>query len=358
MAGLWRPWARAAEAAYFCVFAFSLAVPTPRDSISFWPAYQQRWAALLCDQTEGLQGWIEQTVRSLARGEMDVPDIAAARSALDDLSARFKRVESLRPAAPAVSSAFDLPGDSEATSAENSEQATDPALPADSAHADSAHADSSDVAALDAELGLHFLRYGAAILSAPAPPKNGENALRYGEVRGILEQLKSWLGALEIAPQVVLGLADRDSQIIGRALALRLKMRFDDATADSFGQSEALIVAADSRSIRSFALTTIFPDQVLFAFNLHREGGTLAPDVAGLARPGLVLPWHLETPEEGDDDETPIREASSIAAQIAATRAITDASWPARLEFYRARGSLLAAGNPRLSRLPMLPESA
>ena len=292
-----------------------------RSASSFWPAYQQQWARLLCDETEGLQAWIEQTIRALARGEVEVPDIAAARGALDDLSARFKRVESLR------ASAFDLELQS----------------------------------ALDAETRAFFTRYGAAILNAGAP-LSGESRygeVRYGEVRGALENLKTWLTMLELAPQVVLGMGDRDSQIIARALALRLKVRYADANGDGLAQSETLIVAADSRAIRSSVLATILPDQVVFAFNLHPDGGTLAPDVVALCQPELVLPWHLETPEADDDGETPpLREASSVAAQIAATRALANPNWPARLEFYRVRAPLLAAGNPRLSRLPMLPEGA
>ena len=288
----------------------------PRSASSFWPAYQQQWARLLCDETEGLQAWIETTIRALARGELEVSDIAAARGALDDLSARFKRVESLR------ASAFEL----------------------------------ELSGALDAETRAFFVRYGAAILGAGAP---FNRELRYGEVRGLLENFKTWLTMLELSPQVVLGLADRDSQILGRALALRLKVRYADATGDAMAQSETLIVAADSRAVRSSLLATILPDQIVFAFNLYPDGGTLAPDVVALCQPELVLPWHLETPDAEEGGETtPLREASSVAAQIAATRAVANPNWPDRLEFYRVRASLLAAGNPRLSRLPMLPEGA
>ena len=286
----------------------SLALQNSRDS-SFWPAYQQRWAALLCDKTEGLHAWIERTIHALAQGEMEVSDIFQARAALEDLSARLKRAESLRE---------------------------------------------DDQDALDEAVKTHYLRYGAAILSevanAPAEP------LRYGEVRASLEQLKSWLSVMELSPTVVLSVSDRDSQIIARALALRLKLRYESASGDDLAQSEALIVTADSRSIKASALATIFPEQVVFAFNLHPAGGTLAPDVAGRALAAPVFPWHLENGEDEDGEPVPPREASSVAAQIAATRATPDAGWPARLEWYRAHSSLLAAGNPRFSRVLMLPE--
>lgn len=262
---------------------------------------------------------MDETASALSQGRLDVADIAEARAALDNLSARLGRVESL-------SSGVD--------------------------------------ASIGAELVDHFIGYGAAILGAP---KNGvarrPPVLRYGEVRGVLEQLKSWISVLELSPTVVLGLSDRDSQIIARALALRLKLRFESASNDRLSQSEAVIVAADSRSISAPPLQRIFPEQILFAFNLHPSGAALAPDVAGLSWQELILPWHVEAEEaaeEADQDEdgdeaVPLREASSVAAQIAATRAVNDPHWPARLEFYRVRNALLAAGNPRLRRLPMLP---
>lgn len=289
---------------------------TSRESLSFWPAYQERWAGLLCDKTDGLQNWIDEMASVLTLGKTDVRNVAEARAALDTLSARLKRVESLK------SNGFDHN-------------------------------------AIGPDLLNHFVGYGAAILGAP--PANSKRALtlRYGEVRGILEQLKSWISIMELSPSVVLGLADRDSQILGRALALRLKMRYETASGDMVSQSEAVVVAADSRSILSPALTTIFPEQVLFSFNLNPLGAALAPDVAGLACHELIFPWQVEAEEQGgeteDEAELPQREASSVAAQVAATRAVNDPGWPARLEFYRVRNTLLAAGNPRLSRLPMLP---
>ena len=288
----------------------------PRDSTAFWPAYQERWAGLLCDRTDGLQSWVDEMRIALSGGQSEVADIAEARAALENLSARLKRLQS-------VETALEAP--------------------------------------IEAAVIAHFVSYGAAIVGAlkwGAAADTGSAPVRYGEVRGVLEQFKSLISVLELSPSVVLGLADRDSQIIARALALRLKLRYDSAGHDALSQSEAIIVAADSRSLNAPVLTRIFPEQILFAFNLHPQGAGLAPDVAGLSRLDLVFPWHLEaaeTAEADDDGETPLREASSVAAQIAATRAVSDASWPARLEFYRARNALLAAGNPRFSRLPMLP---
>lgn len=287
---------------------------TSRDSISFWPAYQERWADLLCDNTAGLQKWIDEMGRTLSQGKTDVLDVAEAHAALNILGARLKRVESLKT-------------------------------------------NGFDSAIITPALRSHFVRYGAAILGAPVVGDAEQTTtLRYSEVRGILEQLKSWISIMELSPSVVLGFSDRDSQILGRALALRLKMRYETATGEMLSQSEAILVAADSRSISAPVLATIFPEQVLFAFNLHPLGATLAPDVAGLSRRELIFPWHSEAEESGDmDGELRQREASSVAAQVAATRAVNDPAWPARLEFFRVRNTLLAAGNPRLSRLPMLP---
>lgn len=300
-----------------CAARAPFIVLTSPESNEFWPAFQERWASLLCERTDDLQNWIDEMVRALSQGQLKVADGATARAALDDLHARFKRLES-------VSGGVD--------------------------------------AEIEARSVGHFVSYGAAILGAPAPT-NGEavrpRTLRYGEVRAALEQLKTWLSAMELSPAVVLGLSDYNSQIIGRALALRLKMRYESADINRLSQSEAIIVAADSRSIGASTLTRIYPEQVLFAFNVHPLGASLVPDVAALSRLELVFPWQLEAEEAaaeaGADEEVTLREASSVAAQVAATRAINDPAWPARLEFYRRRGSLLAAGNPRLTRLPMLP---
>ena len=297
------------------VFVFRLRaffiVQILRDPTAFWPAYQEKWAGLLCNQTDGLQNWVDEMLGALSGGASEVTDIAEARAALDNLSGRLKRVESIK---------------------------------------------AGHDASVEEAVVAYFVSYGAALLSAPREIDAAGAVARYGEVRGVLEQFKSLISVLELSPSVVLGLADRDSQIIARALALRLKVRYDGLGHDALNQSEAVIVAADSRSLTASALMRIFPEQILFAFNLHPQGAGIAPDVAGLSRLDLVLPWHLEAEETDEDaDETPLREASSVAAQIAATRAVSDPSWPARLEFYRVRNTLLAAGNPRFSRLPMLP---
>ena len=324
--------------------AFSITVISPRELTAFWPAFQERLAGLLCGQTQGLQSWLDETLDALAQGRTDARDIAEARAALDTLGARLKRVESLEGnggALDPISLDYFLSCGAAILGA--------PALPAS---ARNGAADALAVGAL------------AADALAGASEAFGERAVlvRYGQVRGVLEGFKSLIGVLELSPSVVLGLADRDSQIIGRALALRLKLRFESASSE-LGHPETIIVAADSRALHAPALARIFPEQIVFAFNLHPLGAHVAPDVAGLSCAEIIFPWHLEAAEtegeaeagESETAEAPLREASSVAAQVAATRAQNDAAWPARLEFYRAHSALLAAGNPRFARLPVLP---
>ena len=248
--------------------------------------------------------------RALRRGIIEVPNSAEAHAALAQLNARLSRLESVRLVSNSVS--------------------------------------------LDATTRAVFVSYGAAILSSldhPAASQTPES-IQYGELRLLLSGFCDWLQFLKIAPRRIFCLEDFDSQIIARALAQQLNVDCTVAQGgDGFTYSKSLIVSADNRSLLAPPLRTIFPAQVLYSFNLHREGGAIVPDVSAISRAGLVLPWH--------DERLSARKVASVVERISTAPSFATApDWQTRLEFYRSRRDLLTAGNSCYSRLSMLPETS
>ena len=260
--------------------------------------------------------------RALTRGVIEVPNSAEAHAALALLNARLERLESARQSLTTSTSA-----------------------------------------PLDKASQALFVRYGAAMLSAPcahageAAPDPAHSELNYGQFRLVVEALCDWLRLLKLVPRRVYCLEDFDAQIVGRAIAQQLEVQFEVADGDGFTHSKSLIVSADSRALTAPPLRTIFPSQVLYALNLHRETGAIAPDVASQACANLILPWHNE--------RLSARKIGGIVERIAQAprNALPSPSsqkshtnWSARLEFYRAQRAQLSAGNSAFTRLSMLPE--
>ena len=248
--------------------------------------------------------------QALRRGILEVPNSAEAHAALAQLNVRVSRLESARLAV--------------------------------------------DEAFLDEMARSLFVNYGAAILSAPSeivPILNAtDGILPYGEVNLLLHELCEWLRCLKIMPRQIFTLEDLDSQIIGRALAFQLDVEIGVADGDGFTHSKSLIVSADNRILLASPLRTVFPAQVLYSFNLHRQGGVIVPDVSGVSCVDLALPWHQE--------RLSARKISNVAERIVNTpMPPLNQQWQARLEFYRARRQLLTAGNSTYTRASILPET-
>ena len=252
--------------------------------------------------------------RALGQGVIEVPNSAEAHAALALLQARLGRLEGAGPVA------------------------TD--------------------AALDQESRELFVRYGTAVLSVPCAHDNAANSahgeLSYAQLRSMVEALCDWLHLLKLVPRQVCCLADFDAQIVGGAIAHRLQIQSAIADGGAFTRSKSLIVSADSRALIAPPLRTIFPSQVLYAFNLHRETGNIAPDVTSRVCAQLQLPWQNE--------RLSARKISGIIERISQappspSSASTDENWPTRLEFYRAQRALLSAGNSSFTRTSMLPET-
>lgn len=276
---------------------------------SFWPAFQRRWAAVLCEQTDGLGAWSENMTQALRRGILEVPNSAEAHAALAQLNVRLSRLESARLA--------------------------------------------SNESFLDATSRSLFINYGAAILSAsPArrpESETVETVVPYGELKLLLDELCEWLRSLKILPHRIFSLEDFDSQIIGRALARQLDIEFSTVNGDGFTHSKSLIVSVDNCALLAPPLRTVFPVQVLFSLNLYRGGGVIVPDVSAFSSADLVLPWQGERLSSH-------KITSVIERIIEAPISPAADDWQARLEFYRKRREWLTAGNSCYSRPFMLPE--
>ena len=276
---------------------------------SFWPAFQKRWAAVLCERTEGLDVWSENMTQALRRGVLEVPNSAEAHAALARLNARLARLESVRL--------------------------------------------TSGAEFLDGTTRSLFVEYGAAILDSSSheishlgdPSHRG--CLNYSEVKLLLGELCEWLAALKLAPRRVVSLSDLDSQILGCALARQLNVDF--AVADGFMHSRSLIVSADNRALLDSSLRTVFPAQVLYSFHLHRDSGGIVPDVSGISTETLALPWQ-------DERLTPGKINHIVEHIITATPLALPDNWSLRREFYRARRQLLTVGNSSNARPSLLPQ--
>ena len=278
---------------------------------AFWPAFQMRWAALLCEQTGGLANWSESMARALGQGIIEVPNSDEAYAALDQLNSRLERLESVR-------------------------------------------ANLGSSALLDPFTRAYFIRYGAALLNsstlAIAQGLEEPTVLNYEELRLQIDGLCDWLRLLKLMPRKIFLFDDTDSIIVGRAVAAQLAIDFQIADGAGYNRSKSLIVSADSRNLTAPPLRTIFPGQVLYSLNLHLETSAIAPDVASIIGPQLSLPWHRGpiSPRKINEFVENISNAPSHSK---------DEIRGARLEFFRARRDLLAAGNSKFNRFHILPSN-
>ena len=250
--------------------------------------------------------------QALRRGILEVPNSAEAHAALAQLNVRVSRLESARLA--------------------------------------------SDLELNEMSRAL-FINYGAAILSDDSEIAplfaDSDGALPYGEVNLLLRNLSEWLRHLKIVPRRIFSLEDLDSQIFGRALAHHLDVEATIAIGDGFTHSKSLIVSADNRALIASPLRTVFPAQVLYSFNLYREGGGVVPDVSGLSRSDLILPWQWERRGPLSLRNLP----DAVERIITAPLPPVSAAFSTRMDFYRARRQLLTAGNSTYIRASMLPET-
>ena len=246
--------------------------------------------------------------RALGQGIVEVPNSGEAYAALAQLNSRLERLESVRA--------------------------------------------NGDGANLDDFTRDHYVCYGAALLHSPVDLSQCASdepvVLSYEDLRQRVDCLCDWLRLLKLTPLRIFLMDDADSIIVGRAVAAQLATNFEIAHGDSHAHSRSLFISADSRKNSAASLRTVFPGQVLYSLNLHRETGSIAPDVASFACGQMVFPWRGKP-------LSPRKVTGFVENICNAPLRSTNAEWVERLEFFRARRHLLVAGNSKFRRLQLLP---
>jgi tetratricopeptide (TPR) repeat protein len=292
----------------------------------FWPTYQRHWCALLCGESAGTEEFI-----ALARAQLeevepeDEEERVPLLQALDKLEECLGRLR-------AVQAPRQLIRD------------------------------------------WHFIQYGSAILDY-FDQRTAEDGLAVAGGRwvalwgsnaalaAILAKLRGLLEELGRVPELVLGLPDRDSQIVGRALAELLAIPFSTVSGD-IARPHTLVVACDSRELRAYEeLREVQPGQTVFALNLHWLAPcAICPDIVGVLSQVYYVPWgeqfRLDHASQQYQRTAPDeRDAAVIAAEIVATPPEDDPGFEATLAFYRAHAAYLKGAQPGAIRLPFWVDS-
>lgn len=294
---------------------------------SFWNAYEYHWASLLCNRPQGVAQFVEDMRAVVARSDLEEAARDNLTFVLDKMAEVLMRLESFPEPRPLIQD-------------------------------------------------WHFIQYGAAILDY-FDDRTADDGLEVaggrwvvlwgsdGHIAMILHKLKRWLAALDRLPQRVIGLPDRDSEILARAAAHLLELPFVSAEDEAPARPHTLLVAADNRLLRDKVWMPVLEGQTLFALNqhwLHRGGVT--PDVAGVMTQMLTLPWSGENvqvdPEtrEVTHPKPDTRPAHVIAQELADTEPHEDPRFDDILAFYRVRAGYLKGGRRGGDvRLPFLSDS-
>jgi tetratricopeptide (TPR) repeat protein len=174
----------------------------------FWAAYQYCWCSLLCNETEGVEDYIVSARRDIPSSKLDAEVIESCMVALDKLEEVLRRLIVISKPKPIIQH-------------------------------------------------WHFIQYGSAVLDYfdDRVDPNGLSVAggrwvatwgSIGEVISIIRKLELFLKELDRHPQVVLGLPDRDSQIISHAVSQVLGIPCEEATENNIARPDSLVVAADN----------------------------------------------------------------------------------------------------------------
>lgn len=280
----------------------------------FWATYQLHWCALLCNRPAGIQAFLDDARAAFrTAGAGDAQEHATYQAMLDRLQEGLQRWQTVPRPQPLVQH-------------------------------------------------WHYIQYGAAILDyfddrtdADAQAvAGGRYVALFGtlpSISGVLQKLAAWLTAVQRRPDRVIALADRDSEILGRAAAHVLNVPFAPATDQDLAAPDTLVVAADNRQYNDKpALRLVQPDQTVFALNHHwLSAAAITPDVVGHMSQAYYLPWNVTLKVDASTrkvqqtarDERP---ATEIVATVALAAPRDDPGFAATLAFYQARAAYLKGG--------------
>jgi tetratricopeptide (TPR) repeat protein len=283
------------------------------DRGDYWASYQYYWSSLLLNQPDGVREFIKISLSDLTESDLEPRVKAAVRYTLDQLERALHRLDIVQP-------------------------------PEDNIR------------------DWHFIQYGAAILDVMDQriSQDGDRVAggryvalwpQYEKLSGVLHKADRLLEAIGRRPNRVLALPDRESEILGRALAIIMDLPFQSATAAQAGMANQVIVAADNRLLRFPELANTKPDQSLIAVNLNwLEDSPINPDVCGFMTQLCRYPWEAGSirvdPDSEQMQETPAdeRPAEEIAAELAETEPEQDHSFEDALHSYKSHAIYLAGG--------------
>lgn len=225
----------------------------------------------------------------------------------------------------------------------------------------------------------HFIQYGGAILSFFGEDDPEELAVAGGRyvylalpeeaVAQVLWRLKDLLKRLDKQPAQVWAAPDKDSQVLGHALALLLEVPL---VTGERPLENVLVVAAEHHDLLQSKgdvseLERVRSGQITFTFNLNWvEAGGMAPDVAGLLTQVFRFPWtgdnlrvNLDDPENPQVETTEASgaDAQSIAAELVKLDTASDTAFRETLDFYAGVQSELTLNRVGARRWPFLRES-
>lgn len=293
----------------------------------FWAAYQYYWCSLLCNETEGVEDYIKSARRDIQQSTLDTEVTENCMTALDKLDEVLQRLVMISKPKPIIQH-------------------------------------------------WHFIQYGSAVLDyfddRVDPDGLSVAGGRWvatwgsmGQVISIIRKLELFLKELDQHPRVVLGLPDRDSQIISHAVAQVLGIPYEEVTENNIAQPDSLVVTADNRQIVHPELEEVLENQTLFSFNLHwLSDASCTPDVVGLMTQTYVMPWaggHMRVDpktQEVTTTEPDARPAPEIVQELVSTEAVEDPRFAEIMDFYKkVKPYLKGARNGSGRRLPFRTDS-
>lgn len=156
---------------------------------------------------------------------------------------------------------------------------------------------------------------------------------------------------------MVLGLPDRDSQILGRAAADILSSGFATAIPENIGQPGVLVMGASARSFGALPIACVHRRQTIFSMDLNwLQPGPLVPDVCGMLSQVCTLPWNGTIVKDHHTGGTrtvgpDLRERKEIVPLILSAPRTIDPGFGEVVVFYRERASDLKGHRPPQRRL-------